>query len=169
MAIGTTRPFRAGIIAVSLVALIVSAVGLFGESSVANATTVTQLYVSVAGRGTADCSSSANSCTLATARTAVHALTASTLTSNIVVSLADGTYPVGRTMNFSSTDSGNNGFSNVASLPGCSSGVEWRLSTHRMAARRWQPVGLLHNSSDGDDKPTALRQWETRRARQPSW
>lgn len=136
MAIGTTRPFRAGIIAVSLVALIVGGVPFLGESSVANAKTGTQLYVSVAGRGTADCSSSANSCTLAAARTSVHALTASTLTSNIVVSLADGTYPVASTMNFSSTDSGNSGFT-----------VTWQASrgAHPVlsggsALTKWQPV-----------------------------
>ena len=136
MAIGTTRPFTTGIVALCLVSLIVSVVGLFGESSVANATTPAQVYVSVAGSGLADCSSSANSCTLATARTAVHALTASTLTSNIVVSLADGTYPVASTMNFSSTDSGNNGFT-----------VTWQASpgahpvfSGASTLTGWQPV-----------------------------
>ena len=64
------------------------------------------LYVSPTGSGTT-CSSAA-SCSITQAQTAVRAL-ASALRADAVVELGDGTYPLGATLGFDATDSGTAG------------------------------------------------------------
>ena len=75
--------------------------------STASAATTTTLYASPTGSGTA--CSSASPCSLAQARTSVEAIDTS-MTGNIVVQLAGGTYRLSAPLTLGAADSGTNGY-----------------------------------------------------------
>ena len=87
--------------------VIVAAVGIATLSRSAGAAVMTTLFVSPNGSGTA--CSSAQPCSLAQAQTAVRGL-APTMTGDIVVQLAGGTYALSSPLTFTAADSGANGF-----------------------------------------------------------
>ncbi|WP_327153372.1 right-handed parallel beta-helix repeat-containing protein [Streptomyces tubercidicus] len=65
-------------------------------------------YASPEAKGTGDCSTPENACSLADAKTKVRSLTAA-MTGDLVVELAGGTYELGSTLTFDSADSGKQG------------------------------------------------------------
>ncbi|WP_309148977.1 DUF1349 domain-containing protein [Streptomyces griseorubiginosus] len=98
------RPrIRAAAAATALVGALLSAVASAGT---AQAATMTTLYASPSGTGTA--CSSAQPCSITQAQTAVRAVN-SGMSGDIVVQLADGTYRLSAPLSFTASDSGNNG------------------------------------------------------------
>nr|WSZ20572.1 right-handed parallel beta-helix repeat-containing protein [Streptomyces canus] len=94
---------RAAAAATALVGALLSAVASAGT---AQAATMTTLYASPSGTGTA-CSST-QPCSITQAQTSVRAVNAG-MTGDIVVQLADGTYRLSAPLSFTAADSGNNG------------------------------------------------------------
>ncbi|MEH0516850.1 right-handed parallel beta-helix repeat-containing protein [Streptomyces sp. B21-079] len=94
---------RAATAATALVGALLSAVASAGT---AQAATMTTLYASPSGTGTA-CSVT-QPCSITQAQTSVRAVNAG-MTGDIVVQLADGTYRLSAPLSFTAADSGNNG------------------------------------------------------------
>jgi hypothetical protein len=94
---------RAAATAAALVGGLLCAVASAGA---AQAATMTTLYASPSGTGTA-CSST-QPCSITQAKTSVRAVNAG-MTGDIVVQLADGTYRLSAPLSFTAADSGNNG------------------------------------------------------------
>ncbi|MFC8943536.1 hypothetical protein ACFT1B_36215, partial [Streptomyces griseoincarnatus] len=100
------RPrIRAAVVVSALVGGLLLAVAPAGA---AQAATMTTLYASPSGTGTA--CSSAQPCSITQAKTSVRAINAN-MTGDIVVELAGGTYTLTAPLTFAAADSGNNGFS----------------------------------------------------------
>ncbi|MGJ5953242.1 right-handed parallel beta-helix repeat-containing protein [Streptomyces neyagawaensis] len=100
---GPRLRIRAATVATALVGALLSAVASAGT---AQAATMTTLYASPSGSGTA--CSSAQPCSITQAKTSVRAVN-SGMTGDIVVQLADGTYRLSDPLSFTAADSGNNG------------------------------------------------------------
>ncbi|GAB7184360.1 hypothetical protein ATKI12_4191 [Kitasatospora sp. Ki12] len=90
----------------ALAAALAVGAAVIAPATVSQAATMTTLYVSPSGSGTA-CSSSAP-CSLTQAKTSVEAVNGS-MTGDIVVQLAGGTYRLTAPLTLGSADSGNNG------------------------------------------------------------
>jgi hypothetical protein len=100
------RPGRGRALRAVLVVALASA-GSVAASALAHAASTTTLYVSPAGSGTA-CSAAAP-CSLTQARSSVEAIDGS-MSGNIVVQLAAGTYRLSAPLTFGAADSGSNGY-----------------------------------------------------------
>ena len=92
--------------AVVVWALVGAMLPMVVSDQAAQAATMTTLYASPAGTGTA-CSST-QPCSITQAQTSVRAINAG-MTGDIVVQLADGTYRLSAPLSFTAADSGNNG------------------------------------------------------------
>jgi hypothetical protein len=111
--LGATTSRRIGVYVGALTLIALCAVVLVGATGAAASTQAT-IYVSPTGSGSSCTSNSP--CSLSGAKTAVEAINSS-MTGDIIVQLAGGTYRLSSTFTLTGADSGSNGYSTVGGLP----------------------------------------------------